>query len=80
MQKSHLTAYKLSVASIFINVIATHKCSNSVGYSNLIVYLFKMFVRKISGVQISFLCFKVFFVLHCLIIIQQSIRSFLAYT
>jgi len=60
MRKSHLTAYKLSLASIFIIVIATiyiHNPSSAVSALDiLIVYLFKyLFVRKISGVQSCFL-------------------------
>jgi len=59
MRKSHLTAYKLSLASIFIIVIATiyiPNISSAVSASDiLIVYLFTyLFVQKISGVQRSF--------------------------
>jgi len=55
MQKSHLTAYKLSLASIA--TIYIHNTSSAVSASDiLIVYLCKyLFVRKISGVQRS--CF-----------------------
>ena len=51
MRKSHLTAYKLSLASIA--TIYIPNTSSAVSASDILtVYLFKYFVvRKISGVQ-----------------------------